>query len=127
MKIKKYLTEIIILVLQVALFYILPLFAGPTDAMGLVVLLLAGTALLSVVVGWISTNKIRFLYFVAVAIVFVPSIPIYYNWTASIHILWYAVLSAAATLVGAGIRWSLEASHKLEERLKNRKKEKTDA
>lgn len=123
MKIKKYLTEIIVLILQVALFYILPLFAGPTDTMGLVVLLLAGTALLSLAVGWISTNKIRFLYCIATAIVFIPTIPIYYNWTSWIHIIWYTVVSAVALCIGAGIRWLLEASHRLEAKLRNKKED----
>ena len=121
-KVKQYLTEIITIILQICLFYILPLFAGPTDVMGMVVILLAGTALLSIAVGWISVNKIRFLYCVVAAIVFIPTIPIYYNWSASIHILWYFGLSAVGTVLGAAIRWLLEASHRFEEKLKNQKR-----
>ncbi len=118
--IKRYLIEIITIILQICLFYIWPLFAGPTDAMGMVVIMLGGTALLSIANGWISTNKIRFLYCIVTAIIFVPTIPMYYNWSAAIHILWYFALSAVGTILGAGIRWLLEWSHKVEEKLKNK-------
>mgnify|MGYP003398363102 CR=1 FL=1 len=37
---KRYIKEIIILTIQLFMFYIFPLFAGPTDAMGMVVLIL---------------------------------------------------------------------------------------
>ena len=120
--IKRYLTEIITMILQVCLFYILPLFAGPTDAMGMVVLMLVGTALLSIANGWISTNKIRFLYCVIAALVFIPTIPIYYNWSATIHIVWYFLVSLIGTILGACMRWLLEWTHKLEERFKDKKR-----
>ena len=120
--IKRYLTEIITMILQVCLFYILPLFAGPTDAMGMVVLILGGTALLSIANGWISTNKIRFLYCVIAALVFIPTIPIYYNWSAAIPIVWYFLVSLIGTLLGACMRWLLEWTHKLEEKFKDKKK-----
>ena len=120
--IKRYLTEIITMILQVCLFYILPLFAGPTDAMGMVVLMLVGTALLSIANGWISTNKIRFLYCVIAALVFIPTIPIYYNWSATIHIVWYFLVSLIGTILGACMRWLLEWTHKLEEKIKDKKR-----
>ena len=50
---KRYLKEIVLISLQALIFYILPLFAGPTDAMGLVLLLLISS--------WISAD----LFFVA--------------------------------------------------------------
>ena len=40
---KKYIKEIIILILQLFMFYIFPLFAGPTDAMGMVFLIWLST------------------------------------------------------------------------------------
>ena len=120
--IKRYLTEIITMMLQVCLFYILPLLAGPTDAMGMVVLMLGGTALLSIANGWISTNKIRFLYCVIAALVFIPTIPIYYNWSAAIHIVWYFLVSLIGTILGACMRWLLEWTHKLEEKFKDKKR-----
>jgi len=37
---KKYFKEIIIILIQIFMFYVFPLFAGPTDAMGMVLLIL---------------------------------------------------------------------------------------
>ena len=45
---KKYIVEIIIFCIQLFMFYISPLFAGPTDGMGMVVLLSFVTWILSV-------------------------------------------------------------------------------
>ena len=76
---KKYLKEIIILLIQLFMFYIFPLFAGPTDAMGMVLLIILATFVLSVVIGIISKNKLRYFYPVITSIIFIPSIFIYYN------------------------------------------------
>ena len=97
---KKYLNEIIILLLQLFMFYIFPLFAGPTDAMGMVLLIIMATFLLSIVLASISNNKIKYLYPIVVAVLFIPSVFIYYNVSAMIHSVWYLVISAGGMLVG---------------------------
>ena len=51
---KKYLKEILILLIQLFMFYVFPLFAGPTDVMGMIVLLILATLLLSILIGSIS-------------------------------------------------------------------------
>ena len=51
---KKNIKEIIIGILQLLLFYVLPLFAGPTDAMGMVFLIIVGTFILSLLIGILS-------------------------------------------------------------------------
>lgn len=91
---------IIMLALQAALFYLFPLCAGPTDVIGMVVLMLCGTLLLSVVFGAVYRGGEKFAYPAAVSILFIPSIPIYYNMTALVHAVWYLVLAFAG--VGAG-------------------------
>ena len=45
------------------MFYIFPLFAGPTDAMGMVLLIIIATFVLSIIIGSISKEKIKYLYF----------------------------------------------------------------
>ena len=97
---KKYLKEIIIFLLQIFIFYILPLFAGPTDIMGLVFLMLLSTFLLSLIIGIISKNKIKYYYPVSVALLFIPTIFIYYNESALIHSIWYLVISLIGFLIG---------------------------
>lgn len=96
-KLKK---EIIILLIQIIIFYIFPGFAGPTDAMGMVFLLLLMTLLLSIAVGISIPSKTKFFYPFIVVLLFVPSIFIYYNISALIHTLWYFVISFAGTLIG---------------------------
>lgn len=98
---KRYLKEGIILILQLFMFYIFPLSAGPTDAMGMVLLILMATIVLSIVLGAISGSKLKFLYPAVTAVVFIPSVFIYYNDSALVHALWYLVVSAVGLSVGA--------------------------
>ena len=69
---KKYIAEIVIFCIQLFMFYISPLFAGPTDGMGMVVL----------------------------AAAFLPSAFLHYNGTAVIHAVWYFVVAAVGMLIG---------------------------
>ena len=63
--------EIIILTIQLFMFYIFPLFAGPTDMMGMVVLIL-----------------------------FIPSVFIHYNESALVHAIWYFIDSLIGMMIG---------------------------
>lgn len=98
--IKKFFKEIIILIIQLLLFYLLPLTAGPADTMGLVVLLLLLTLILSIVIGIISKEKIKFIYPIIISILFIPTIFIYYNDSALIHSIWYLVDSLIGLFIG---------------------------
>lgn len=102
---KKYIKEIIILALQLLLFYVFPLSAGPTDAMGMVFLIICGTFLLSVLMGILSDSDIKYLYPGVVAITFIPSVFIYYNETALIHAVWYLFVSAYGLGLAAFVNW----------------------
>ena len=102
---KRYLKEIIILTLQVLMFYILPLFAGPTDMMGLVFLLILFTCLSSIAMGAVSNSKIKYLYPPVISVAFIPSVFIYYNSSALIHAVWYLVVSIVGLLVGVGVNF----------------------
>ena len=97
---KRYLKEIVILLIQLFMFYISPLFAGPTDAMGMVLLIILATLLLSIIIGVISKEKVKYLYPIIIAILFVPSVFIYYNESALIHSVWYFVISTIGLLIG---------------------------
>lgn len=52
------------------MFYIFPLFAGPTDTMGMVILIILVTFILSIEIGIISKEKIKYLYSIIIAILF---------------------------------------------------------
>ena len=98
---KRFIKEIIILIIQMFMFYIFPLFAGPTDAMGMVFIIIFATLLLSAILGGISKEKIKFLYPIVIAVLFLPSVFIYYNETALVHSIWYFVISTIGILLGA--------------------------
>lgn len=97
---KKYIKEIILLIVQILMFYLLPLFAGPTDAMGMVAIMLIMTFLISLIGGSIINNKLKIYYPIIIAIVFVPSVFIYYNESALIHSLWYLIDSYIGLVCG---------------------------
>lgn len=102
---KKYWKELLIILLQMFMFYIFPLFAGPTDAMGMVVLIILATFVLSLVLGAVSGTRLKYLYPVAIAVLFVPSVFIYYNSSALVHATWYFVISGVSLGVSSFIRW----------------------
>lgn len=105
---KKYIKEIIILIIQLFMFYIFPLFASPTDMMAMVVLILLSTFILSIIIGAISREKISCFYPLIISILFIPSVFIHYNESALVHAVWYFVDSLIGMILGLiikKIRW----------------------
>ena len=102
---KKYWKEAIILVLQLFMFYIFPLFAGPTDAIAMVLLIILATLVLSVILGSVSDNWVKLLYPAVIAVLFLPTVPVYYNESALIHSVWYLVVSSVGLLPSTLIRF----------------------
>lgn len=96
----KYIKEIIILLIQLFMFYIFPLFRGPTDAMGMVFLIIITTFILSIIITIISKLKIKYIYGIITSIIFIPSVFIYYNESALIHSLWYLIVSYVGIFIG---------------------------
>lgn len=97
---KRYIAEIVIFCIQLFMFYISPLFAGPTDGMGMVVLILFATLILSILLGSISKNRIKYVYPAAAATAFLPSAFLHYNGTAFVQAVWYFVIAAVGMLLG---------------------------
>ena len=50
--------------------------------------------------GSLSKEKIKYLYPIVIAVLFIPSVFIYYNESALIHSLWYLVISIIGLLIG---------------------------
>ena len=96
--------QIIILLIQIFMFYIFPLSAGPTDTMGMIFLIIVATFILGIIMGYVTKEKYKYLYPFVVSILFIPSIYIYYNESAYIHVIWYFVISLTGLLVGSLIR-----------------------
>ena len=98
---KKYFKEIAILIAQLLMFYVFPLTAGPTDAMGMVFLIIVATFVLAIIMGSVSKKKAKYVYPLLVSVLFIPSVFIYYNESALIHSIWYLVISSVGLLIGA--------------------------
>lgn len=110
---KKYYREIIILLIQIFMYYIFPIFAGPTDAIAMVLLIILTTFILSVNVGLLITGKYKYLYPVIISILFIPSIFIYYNTSAFIHAVWYLVVSIVGVAIGCLINLIIKMLSKI--------------
>lgn len=110
---KRYLKEIIILIIQLIMFYLFPLTAGPTDVMGMIIILIMSVFILSIIIGVLSKEKIKYLYPIIVAILFIPSIFIYYNESALIHAVWYLIVSILGIIIGTIINKILNKYNRL--------------
>ncbi len=98
---KKYWKELIILTLQLLMFYVSPLAAGPADAIGMVLLIVIATFILAMAMGIMSKEKIKYLYPIFTSVLFIPSVFIYYNESALVHSVWYLVISSIGLSMGA--------------------------
>ena len=101
---KKYSKEIIVFVFQVMVFYLIPFTAGPTDGLGLVVVIWFATLLLSIVFGLVSQKKRKIIYPFVVAVLFIPTVYIHYNYTAFGHVIWYLIDSYLGVGIGSLIK-----------------------
>ena len=93
--------EIVILFIQLFMFYIFPMFMFLYEPIGTVMMIVLITFILSIIITIISKNKIKYSYPIIIAILFIPSVFIYYNESALVHSLWYLVVSATGLLIGA--------------------------
>ena len=97
---KRYLKELVILVIQLFMFYIFPMFMYLYEPIGTVILILLTTFILSIILSSISKSKIKYLYPLVISILFIPTIFIYYNESALVHAIWYFVVSTVGLLIG---------------------------
>ena len=101
----KYKKEIIFAVMQLAIFWLVPLFftlsGGKGGAIFMVQLMLIGTIALSAFLCAGSVNKVKYLFPAFAAAMFLPTVPVYYNSTALIHSLWYLIASCIGMGMGA--------------------------
>ena len=97
---KKYIKEIVILLIQLGWFYIFPMFMYLYEPIGMVMIMLLATIALSIVLASISKNKIKYWYPIVIAILFLPTVFIYYNESALVHSIWYLVVSYFGLSIG---------------------------
>ena len=97
---KKYLKEILLVLTQLFIFYLIPIMNLSENGLGMVFLIILLTLILSIIFGIISKEKIKYFYPIIVAIIFIPSVFIYYNSSALIHSVWYLVISTIGLIPG---------------------------
>lgn len=102
----------IALTVQLFYFYIFPIFAGKDSPIGMVLAIICVTFFLSFLLGAFTKSNLKFLYPPLICVLFVPSIFIYYNTSALIHILWYFVISTLGLGLGLGLRFAIKSFNK---------------
>ena len=114
---KRYIKEIIVLLIQLGVFYLLPKAIGNIGALAMVFLLLLITLILSIIMGSISKEKIKYIYPIVISILFIPTVFIYYNESALVHALWYLVVSYIGLIIGTVIyiltHWKVIKNNKI--------------
>lgn len=97
---KKSWSEIIILLIQLLIFYVIPMFSDKMDVIKMLLLIIIATFILSILNTCISNNKLKYLYPLVISLLFIPSVFIYYNGSALIHVVWYFIDSIIGVLIG---------------------------
>ena len=96
----KFKKEIIIIMIQLIMFYIYPLFIKLVGPIGMVLMIILVTFILSLIMGTVSKEKIKYFYPFLVSLVFIPTVYIYYNDSALIHSIWYLIVSIVGEFLG---------------------------
>ena len=97
---KKLSKELVFLFIQLIIFYIYPLIVIKSSPIGMVLMMIIFTFLLSMILGFVSKKKIKFFFPLLVGLSFIPSIFIYYNESALIHSVWYFCVSLIGLFIG---------------------------
>ena len=101
----KYKKELIFAVMQLAIFWLVPLFftlsGGKGGAIFMVQVMLICTIALSAFLCAGSERRVKYFFPVFAAAMFFPTVPVYYNSTALIHSLWYLTASCIGMGMGA--------------------------
>lgn len=108
---KKYWKEIIIILIQIGLFYLLPLIIKDDGIIFMILALLLGTFALTLIINVISDKKIKYFYPIIATFIFIPSIFLYYNSSAWIHTIWYFIDSLFGEIIGICI-YKIKANNK---------------
>lgn len=112
----RYIKEIVILVLQLLMFYLFPLFSNNIGPIGMVILIIVSVFVLSFVLGLISKERLKIVYPILISVLFIPSVYIYYNDSALVHTLWYFVLSTIGMICGMIVRKMIRNKFKKEKK-----------
>ncbi len=102
---KNYLKEIICLLISAGVLYIFPAFLHLTDPIGVFVYMFICIFGVSLVLGIISDDIVKFAFPLGISVLYFPTIDIFYNHTASAFLGYFFVISLFGVALGGGIRW----------------------
>lgn len=97
---KKYLLEILVILLTIVTFYLSPLIFRGIDPTIVVVGMLIAIFGLSMMIVIVSKKKIKYLYSILVSVLYTLSVPLFYNKSAYEIIIWYFLVSVVGLLLG---------------------------
>ena len=118
---KKYLKELIIAGIELALIFLFPLIPmGNKDAH--IILIMALTLIVGIVGVAISDKKIKFLFPVFATVMVVPTMFMYYEPRVYGNIFWMLVFSLLAVVIGEILRLIVLGIIKAIKAIKNKKK-----
>ena len=100
---KKHVKELVFLGLHLLLFYVYPAYAIPIDPMGAVLIMVFLVFVMGLVLGILSRSSLKWVCPAVYAVLFLPTVPIYYNSSALVHALWYLVMALSGLVIGSGI------------------------
>lgn len=106
---RKYGKQLAVILGQALLFYLFPPLSKPMGPLAAVFVMAAATFALAVIMGSRTAGRSKWAYPVFAAVLFAPSVFLYYNESALVHTFWYLVISFIGVSIGA---WEQHASGK---------------
>ena len=98
---KRYFEEIVILIVQLLVFYVFPIFAVEhNNSNGMLVIVLLATFMLSLGIGGISKKKIKYYYPIVIAFLFIPAVYIYHTEFLLMHTLFLMCAGFLGVIIG---------------------------
>ena len=106
--IRRYKWEGIILLLQAVVFYGIPLCLLDRDSIGTVLAMVVSTLLLAICLGLLSHSRLRWAYPLLCAVLYLPSVVLFYHQESSVYVIWYFLMSGLGLLMGSMVASFLE-------------------
>ena len=98
---RKNLEEILVLIAQLLVFYLLPVFAMEHhNSNGMIIIVILATFMLSLGIGGMSKNRIRYYYPIVITFLFIPAVYIYSTEFSMINTIYILISSFLGVLIG---------------------------
>ena len=108
-----YKKEKIALIIQLGIFWLIPLIMLRSGPIFMVLFMLWATFILSLWLCCASQNRVKYLLPIAAAVLFAPTVPVFYNNSAWAHVLWYFVVSCAGFVTGMIVNLIIKGIRKI--------------